>query len=70
MRFFGVVFLISTVLIMIFKKETINDPQHKSLEDTLTLKQTYVIVWRILSLPSVRILGLILFTCRVFINSF
>lgn len=68
MKFFGIVFLITTTLIMIFKKETDNSSPvspTKSIEDTLSLKQTYKIVWRILCLPSVQLLGLILITCRV-----
>lgn len=69
MKFFGVVFLVTTTLVMIFKKETNNseetDGYHHSIEDSLTLCQTYKIVWRILCLPSVQILGLILITCKV-----
>lgn len=68
MKFFGVVFLISTTLIMLFKKETKNSQEpddHLCIEDTLSLKQTYKIVWRILCLAPVQKLCLILLTYKV-----
>ncbi len=64
MQFFGALFLVTTTLVMIFKKEKECDP-NESLEDSLTLAQTYKLVWKILKLKSVQQLSLLLLTFKV-----
>ena len=66
MKFFGAVFLITTTLVLLFKKELppATDRQQQ-LEDTLTVKKTYKIVWEIIKLSSVKKLAIILLTSRV-----
>lgn len=70
MVFFGIVFLISTTLVMIFKKEVDNSQsetkkQSKSLEDNLSVKQTYGLMWQILWLAPIKSMILILLTVKV-----
>lgn len=78
MMFFGAVFLVSTTLIMIFKSESnseadsavISEPsvaedEQRLIQDSPPLTTTYKILWRILCLPSVRLLCLFLFTAKV-----
>lgn len=64
MKFFGLVFIITTTCVLFFKKEkeieTVN-----SLENILTLKQTYMLVFQIISLPCVKKLSLLLLTSKV-----
>ena len=64
MKFFGIVFLITTTLVLIFKKEN-SDKRETTLEDSLTLSQTYKLVWEILKIPGVRKLSVLLLTCKV-----
>lgn len=64
MRFFGLVFIVTTTCVFIFKKEKETESVD-SLEDTLTLKQTYKLVAQIVSLPSVKKLTLLLLTSKV-----
>ena len=68
MQFFGVLFLITTTLVLIFKKEKQCNPS-ESLEDSLTLVQTYKLVWKILKLKSVKELCLLLITFKVVYNN-
>lgn len=39
--------------------------KEETIQDNLTIKQAYVTVWSILCLPPVRLMALILITCRV-----
>lgn len=62
MKFFGIVFIIATTLVFFFKKEIESD---NSVEDTLTLKQTYKLVFQIISLPNFKKLTILLLTSKV-----
>lgn len=64
MQFFGIVFLVSTTFILLFKKEETND-NIETIEDKLTLTETYKLVWDIFTLSSVRKYAFLLLTCRV-----
>ena len=64
MQFFGVVFLVTTTLIFLCKKEKSLETQ-RSFEDSLTVKETYNIVFNLFKLTSIRKLVLILLTCKV-----
>lgn len=84
MIFFGIVFIVSTILIFIFKKEinsndteikysalndTVNETttqeSNKSYEETLNLKETYKLMWKILWLAPIKTLTVILLTVKV-----
>lgn len=64
MRFFGLVFIISTTLILIFKEEK-NFYHDESLENNLSIKQTFNLLSKILKLDSIKNLLFILFTSKV-----
>ncbi len=51
-------------MVLLFKKETTSSVD--SLEDNLTLVQTYKLAFKILCLPSVIKLSMIALTCKVF----
>jgi hypothetical protein len=77
MLFFGVLFIISTTLVLLFKREIErkdSDPSDKkehSIEDDLTVKQTYKLMWKIVWLAPIKKIMLILMTVKVkftFIN--
>ncbi len=59
MYFFGVVFLVATTLVFLFKKE-VDDG-----EENFTLKETYVQMWHILWLMPIKKIMLILLTVKV-----
>jgi PAT family acetyl-CoA transporter-like MFS transporter 1 len=65
MQFFGIAFIVTTTLILFFKKEKKHLDHYESYEDKLTLKETYKIVWRILNLKSIKKLMFILVTCKI-----
>lgn len=67
MVFFGIVFIVSTTLVMIFKKE-VNDHVEED-EEEFTVKETYFQMWKILWLAPVKKLILILMTVKVINNS-
>uniref|UniRef100_A0A7S1NDS8 Acetyl-coenzyme A transporter 1 n=1 Tax=Eutreptiella gymnastica TaxID=73025 RepID=A0A7S1NDS8_9EUGL len=62
MMFWGVIFLVSTIVICIFKRER-NIGEND--EDNLTVGQAYVQMFRLCQLPAVIKLSAILLTCRV-----
>ncbi len=62
MYFFGIVFVVSTTLVLLFKKE-IN--QHNSGEEEFTVKETYLQMWKIVWLAPIKKLALILLTVKV-----
>ena len=64
MKFFGLVFIVTTTLVMFLKKEKESDSSD-SLEDNLTLGQTYKLVIQIISLSGVKKLSLFLLTNKV-----
>ena len=66
MQFFGLVFLITTFCICLWKKEKSPDRETQcSIEDELTIKETYFIVLKLFKLPTVKKLVLVLLTCKV-----
>ena len=71
MLFFGVLFIISTTLVLLFKREIErkdSDPTDKkehSIEDDLTVKQTYKLMWKIVWLAPIKKIMLILMTVKV-----
>lgn len=80
MHILGFVFIITTTLVMIFKKEITNDDeQHpseavedddhkhhiKNYEDKLTIKSTYMLMWKLLSIVPVRKIIVIQLTMKV-----
>lgn len=69
MTFFGVIFIISTTLVLIFKKEDIRkdkDEHHEeSLEENLSVKQTYRLMWKLVWLPPIKTMILIMMTVKV-----
>jgi hypothetical protein len=67
MEFFGVIFIVSTSLILIFKKETNKYWENEcDNEKRLTINSTFQSLKKILELSAMRKLLIILFTCRVF----
>lgn len=75
MNWFGVIFIVSTTLVFIFKKEI--EPEHDnakqlkdddeeaSIEDNLTVRETYKLMWKILWLAPIKKLIIILMTVKV-----
>lgn len=76
MYLFGIVFIVSTTLVLFFKKEkddqntseSEKQPLNKkdiSLEENLTVSQTYKLMWKILWLGPIQKMILILMTVKV-----
>ncbi len=69
MFFFGLIFIFSTTLVLLFKKEIDHhedEPAHKkSYEENLSVKQTYKLMWQILWLAPIKKIILILMTVKV-----
>lgn len=69
MTFFGVIFIISTTLVLILKKEDNRkdkDEHHEeSLEENLSVKQTYRLMWKLVWLPPIKTMILIMMTVKV-----
>ena len=80
MQFFGVVFLVTTTLVLVFKKENSiaaeaelrktrkskRKSKHLKIdEENLNLRETYTILLKIFKLPAVIKFAFILVTCRV-----
>ena len=72
MWFFGIVYLVSTTLVMIFKKE--NDTQvatadqpasEHSIEDDLSIRDTYRLMWKIVWLVPIKKLIIVLMTVKI-----
>ena len=61
--FWGIVFMVSTTLVMIFKRESTNRLPED--EPEMGVFQTYSMLYRIFHLPSVRLFALILLTCKM-----
>lgn len=62
----GIIFILLTTLIGIFKKEKDNiyiEDNHERIK----VVQNYLLLWDILKLPSVRILAILLITSKVII---
>ena len=65
MSFFGIIYIITTTLILIFKKETENKDEQEPEQDQLSLLDSYKTVFKIFSLMPIRKLAFLLFTIRV-----
>lgn len=63
MEFFGLIFIISTTLILLLKKET--NSNYYQVNDNLSIRHTFESLWKIIQLKSIQKLLLILFTCKV-----
>jgi len=62
MRFFGIMYLVSSVFIGLFKKES------NEYDEDYGLVDTYKLVWQIVSLAPIRKLAFILLTIRVMLH--
>lgn len=62
MYFFGIVFIVSTTLLLLFKREV---NQHNSEEEEFTVKETYKQMWKIIWLAPIKKLALILLTVKL-----
>jgi hypothetical protein len=78
MHYFGFLFIISTTLVMLFKRETNTEDYETMLkrtdekpkinyEDKLSVVSTYKLMWKIIWIPPVKKLLIILLTMKVFI---
>ena len=75
MLFFGILFIVSTTLVLFFKKEEAEAPQilhdsnsqDESQEEEFSVKETYFQMWKIIWLMPVKKLILILLTVKVII---
>ncbi len=66
MQFFGVVFILSTTLILLFKKETNSNYEYDELtESDMSIQLTFKSLWQILKLAPIQKFLIILFTCKV-----
>ncbi|KAJ9577036.1 hypothetical protein L9F63_006384, partial [Diploptera punctata] len=67
--FWGIIFLVSTTLVALFKRE--RSPSHTQLthEPDLGVAQTYKLLWNITKLPSIRTTAIILLTSKTRSNS-
>ncbi|KAK2716881.1 acetyl-coenzyme A transporter 1-like [Artemia franciscana] len=72
LSFWGVVFMITTTLVWLFKTEKesnehlIEDEKdHEEVEEERGVKETYKLLWHIIKLPSVKILAVFLLTCKI-----
>lgn len=64
MTFFGILYIISTTLVLFFKRE-INNSGESEPNDEFSLIETYKLVFKIAKLPSIQKLIFALFTIRV-----
>jgi PAT family acetyl-CoA transporter-like MFS transporter 1 len=62
MYFFGIVFVVSTTLVLLFKHEINQDNPD---EEEFTVKETYLQMWKIVWLAPIKKLALILLTIKV-----
>lgn len=66
----GWVFLVTTILVAILKREqAVHNPEHEP-EPSLGFYRAYGLLWDISKLPSIRVLAFILLTAKVSINWF
>lgn len=81
MNWFGVLFIVSTTLVFLFKKETEpeqdnvkqlkeDEEEEESIEENLSVKETYKLMWKILWLSPVKKLIIILMTVKVILITF
>ncbi len=64
MNFFGVVYIISTTLILLFRKEK-NLTYEKYLSNNMSISATFKSLWEILKLRPIQKFIAILLTCKV-----
>ena len=77
MNWFGIMFIVATTLVFIFKKETEpiadgtvqlkedDEDEEASIEESLTVTETYKLMWKILWLVPIKKIILILMTVKV-----
>lgn len=65
MYFWAIVYVISTTLVAIFKKDNSLSIVENEKEIDMNVKQSYQLLWEILKLEPVRQMALILLTCKV-----
>ena len=77
MNWFGIVFIVATTLVFIFKRETEliaddtvqlkedDEDEEASIEESLTVTETYNLMWKILWLVPIKKIILILMTVKV-----
>lgn len=70
MFFWGIVFIISTTLVAIFKKDDSLKIVENEKEIDLGIKQSYQLLWEIMKLRPVQIFAVILLTVKVSISVF
>ncbi|RNA14150.1 acetyl-coenzyme A transporter 1 [Brachionus plicatilis] len=63
MKFFGFIFVVTTTLVLIFKKEEINGSNSDA--QSYSLLETYKLVFKIATLPSILKLFFVLFSMRI-----
>ncbi|XP_050297241.1 acetyl-coenzyme A transporter 1 [Anthonomus grandis grandis] len=67
--FWGIVFIVSTTLVGIVKREEESRDMEHDVPHDRDIKTAYVSLWNILKLPSVKSLILVLLTCKVGFSS-
>lgn len=65
MQFFGFIFIASTTLILLFKKEKNLNYDHDDLNDDLSIHLTFKSLWEIIRLVPIQRFLIILFTCKI-----
>ncbi|XP_069680349.1 acetyl-coenzyme A transporter 1 [Periplaneta americana] len=63
--FWGIIFLLSTTLVALFKRECSATERLIEAESDLGVAQTYYLLWNITKLPSIRTTALILLTSKI-----
>lgn len=64
MFFFGMIFIVSTTLVFLFKHEV--DEASVNNEEEFTVKETYHQMWKMVWLVPIKKLAIILLTVKVF----
>lgn len=65
--FWGIVFLVTTTLVAMFKKEDAGRPDETSKDhedEDLSITQSYALLWRIINMRPIKILALVLLTVK------
>lgn len=64
MAFFGIIYILTSTSVLLFKKETSKD-ESQDLSDKISLVDSYKVVWKIICLKPIHKLIFIIFTLRV-----
>lgn len=74
MNFFGVIYVITSSCVLLFKKEVSNvdskAPEQTVKNEDLTVIESYKVAWKIICLKPIHKLIFIIFTLRVIFQSF